>query len=152
MLGFKVHFIWYPIGPPELLQSFFSTVAYHLEHRQWGSRFPAIMKELYSGKLAPENVDQAIAELTTIQEELKNLQPNQVIWDFNDLTAPPVFGKYANKNAINLSDFYLNEDGRNLVSVFFSALEEVKSFQNELNISAPVRIGRLFQNFDDERN
>lgn len=37
-VGFKVKYYWYQIGSGELLHSFFSTICFRLENRQWGSR------------------------------------------------------------------------------------------------------------------
>lgn len=148
-LGFRVHFFWYPVGGSKYILSFFSTVAYRLEHKQWGSRFPAIMKELYSGKMEPEYIDEAIAELTTIQEELKRFPPEQAIWNFEDLTEPPNFGEHANKNATDLSNFFLNCDGRDFFTVLFLALNDAKFFRDDRSINAPVRIARFSEKFND---
>lgn len=76
MVGFKVGCIWYEIGAASFLHSFFSTVAYNLECGNWGTRFPVIMNELYQGKLANANVPNAKVELNTIENELKNLSPD----------------------------------------------------------------------------
>ena len=70
-VGFKVKYYWYQIGNGDFLHSFFSTVAYHLENKSWGSRFPLLMNELYQGKLDKTNINKAIDELDTIQTELQ---------------------------------------------------------------------------------
>ena len=61
-VGFKVKFYWYQIGHGDFLHSFFSSVAYHLENGDWGSRFPVIMNELYQGKIKCEDMDDAIED------------------------------------------------------------------------------------------
>jgi hypothetical protein len=43
------------------LHSFFSTIAYQLEPEGWGSRFPALMNELYAGRRAGDRVPDARA-------------------------------------------------------------------------------------------
>ena len=86
MVGFKVKFYWYQIGSGDFLHAFFSTVAYNLENMKWGSRFPVIMKELYQGHLPKEHVDAAIGELAVISAELRDLSPDRVIWDIEDLS------------------------------------------------------------------
>ena len=35
------------VGTSDLLHSFFANIAYHLENKNWGSKFPKIMNELY---------------------------------------------------------------------------------------------------------
>ena len=76
-VGFKVEFFWYQIGTGDFLHSFFSTIAYNLENKNWGSRFPVIMNELYQGKMNVENVDKAITELEIIKKELKKYPPQK---------------------------------------------------------------------------
>ena len=85
-VGFKVEFFWYQIGTGDFLHSFFSTIAYNLENKNWGSRFPVIMNELYQGKMSAENVDKAITELEIIKKELKKYPPQKAIWDIDDLS------------------------------------------------------------------
>lgn len=51
MVGFKVKYYWFQIGSEDFLFSFFSTVAYNLENKKWGTKFPVIMNELYLGNL-----------------------------------------------------------------------------------------------------
>lgn len=53
-VGFSVGFYWFQIGTGDFLHSFFSTVAFNLENKKWGSRFPIIMNKLYQGKLEVE--------------------------------------------------------------------------------------------------
>ena len=64
MVGFQVQYLFFPIGSADFLHSFFSTVAYHLEYRKWGSRFPVIMNDVYQGYLLPEHAEQAREELS----------------------------------------------------------------------------------------
>lgn len=68
-VGFKVKFYWYQIGTGNFLHSFFSTVAYNLENKEWGSRFPIVMNELYQGKAKRKDVVKAIEELNIILRE-----------------------------------------------------------------------------------
>lgn len=53
----------YEIGTVSFFKSFFSTIYVHLEAERWGSRFPVVMKELYSGRLKPERANDALREL-----------------------------------------------------------------------------------------
>ena len=73
MVGFKVKYYWYQIGSGDFLFSFFSTVAYNLENQKWGSKFPAIMNELYQGELSSTHIPVAINELEQIKQGLAKL-------------------------------------------------------------------------------
>ena len=92
-VGFKVAFFYYQIGHGDFLHSFFSTVSYNLENGKWGSRFPTIMNELYQGTLDKDNVETAIEELKKIQLELQAFSPDKVVWDIDDLSNQPPWGK-----------------------------------------------------------
>jgi 2,3-bisphosphoglycerate-dependent phosphoglycerate mutase len=67
------------VGQDWFLHSFFSTIAYRLEPNGWGSRFPALMKELYTGQLSPERVPKAQEELATVRTELSQRPPEERI-------------------------------------------------------------------------
>ena len=139
-VGFHVGYDYYEVGHSSFLYSFFSSIAYHLEHKQWGSRFPVIMRELYDGKLNPQNVDQAIAELKTIQEELKEFRPDQVIWDFEDLSAQPPWGDRISSEITDLSNYYVTSDGKDLISVLFEALEQTKRVNQRCGKPIPLEV------------
>ncbi|EHV5202079.1 hypothetical protein K0T49_001657, partial [Listeria monocytogenes] len=54
-VGIKVDFLWFPIGSGDFLHSFFSTICVNLEDKKWGSKYPTLMKKLYSGRLNTED-------------------------------------------------------------------------------------------------
>ena len=101
-VGFKVAFFCYQIGHGDFLHSFFSTVSYNLENGEWGSRFPTIMNELYQGTLDKDNVETAIEELKKIQLELQAFSPDKVVWDIDDLSKQPPWGKNISNDIIGI--------------------------------------------------
>jgi hypothetical protein len=80
------------VGSASSLQSFFSTVFLRLESATWGSRFPAIMRDLYAGTLPSESCDAALRELAVIRRELAELSPAQVVWNHEQPAARPPWG------------------------------------------------------------
>lgn len=135
-VGFKVMFFWYQIGNGDFLHSFFSTVAYNLENGHWGSRFPVIMNELYQGKLARENIDKAIKELRIIKQELQKFSPEKVVWDIEDLSKQPPWGKNISKNITDLSNYFVTSGGDDFLTVFSHALEKAKEVNAAIEIKA----------------
>lgn len=101
-VGFKVKFYWYEIGHGDFIHSFFSTVAYNSEDKRWGSRFPVIMNDLYHGKISREDIDNAMEELNLIKIELQEFSPDKIIWDIEDLSKQPPWGKEISKDISNL--------------------------------------------------
>ena len=133
-VGFSVDFYWFQIGTGDFLHSFFSTVAFNLENKKWGSRFPIIMNKLYQGKLEVEVVDKAIEELKVIQEELKAYGPGKVIWDIEDLSKQPPWGNEISKDITDLSNYFVTSDGEDFLSVFFRALVKAKENNTSIQI------------------
>lgn len=135
-VGFKVMFFWYQIGNGDFLHSFFSTVAYNLENGRWGSRFPVIMNELYQGKLAQENIDKAIVELSIIKNELQKFSPEKVVWDIEDLSKQPPWGRNISKDITDLSNYFVTSGGDDFLTVFSHALEKAKEVNAAIEIKA----------------
>ena len=133
-VGFKVKYYWYQIGNGDFLHSFFSSVAYHLENGDWGSRFPVIMNELYQGKIKREDMDNAIEELNVIRKELQAFSPDKVIWDIEDLSKQPPWGSNISKDITDLSNYFMTSDGDDFLSVFLHALEKAKEIDSEIEI------------------
>lgn len=136
-LGFKVKYYWYQIGSGDFLHSFFSTVAYRLENGIWGSVYPIIMNELYQGELPAEKISMAMEELKCIKEELKKYSPDQVIWDIEDLSKQPPWGKKISSEITDLSNYYVTSSGEVFLSVFEIAL------QDALRLNMPLEIKSL---------
>lgn len=76
------------VGEDCFLHSFFSTIAHQVEREGWGSRFPALMKELYVGRLRRERVPQARGELEQVREALSRLPPEARVYAYEDPNRP----------------------------------------------------------------
>ena len=137
MVGFSVLFYWYQIGSGDFLHSFFSTVALRLENGSWGSVYPVIMNELYQGELPANKISDAMNELNCIRQELAKYDPDQVVWDIEDLSKQPPWGNRISKDITNLSNYFVTSDGEDFLAVFERAL------QMGLEIGKPVKIESL---------
>ena len=135
-VGFKVKFFWYQIGSGEFLHSFFSTVCYNLEESKWGSRFPNIMSELYSGELIVENVDSAINELNCIKAELAKISKDKVIWDIEDLTKKAPWGDNISDSITDLGNYFVTSDGDDFITLFSNALEKAKKLNTSIRLES----------------
>lgn len=136
MVGLKVGPIFYKIGIGSFLHSFFSTVAYHLENNNWGSRFPLIMNELYYKSLAPDKIDSASEELKTIFTELEEYSPSMVVWDIDDLSKEPPWGNNIAERITSLANYFYTSDGDDLVAVFKKAMDTAKKVNKELSVQS----------------
>lgn len=134
-VGFTVKYYWYQIGTEDFLHSFFSTIAYNLEDKQWGTKYPMIMNELYSGKLNKEHLVQAMNELNMITQELKQFSCDRVIWDIDDLSKPIPWGDNISADITDLSNYYVTSDGEDLISMLRHAMEKAIELKTDLCIS-----------------
>ena len=125
-VGVKVDFFWYPIGTDDFFYSFFSTTCVNLEYSRWGSKFPIIMQELYTGTVSYNNIYKAIEEINIVDDELKRIPPNKVVWSFEDRTKMPPWGSNISPDINNLSDYFITCDGKNLISVLKIALNKAE--------------------------
>ena len=120
-VGLMVGYKWWTIGEGSLFNSFFSTIYVRLEHNQWGSRYPVIMNKLYWGDVPFESVESGIAELVSIQEELKKFLPQDVIWDFEDLSLTPPWGNNIAEHITNLSHYFITSSGKDSFEVLLTS-------------------------------
>jgi hypothetical protein len=94
------------------------------------------MNELYQGTLDKDNVETAIVELKKIQLELQAFSPDKVVWDIDDLSKQPPWGKNISNDITNLSNYFVTSDGEDFITIFFNALEKAKKLQMDLTIES----------------
>jgi hypothetical protein len=113
--------VW-TVGSSEFLHAFFSTIAARLEPDGWGTRFPAVMKTLYSGTIGGEDAARALAELDQIRAELSELPPSEVVWDYEDRSRRPPWGDEIAAEITDLGNYFVTADGKDLFEVLGEAL------------------------------
>ena len=100
-VGVRVGSIVDEVGAPSFFNSFFSTIKGLLEPAGAGTRFPVISNDFYEGRVPAERVKVAIGELKTIREELAKFSPSAVIWDLDDQTKEPPWGRNISADIIS---------------------------------------------------
>ena len=94
------------------------------------------MNEMYQGKLTNANVPNAKVELNTIESELKDLSPDKVIWDMEDLTKQPPWGTRISNQITDLSNYFVTSDGRDFLTIFRKALDDAIEIKTDIIISS----------------
>ena len=135
-VGLKVRYYWYQIGTGAFLHSFYSTVCFNLENSEWGSRFPIIMNELYSGELSLNNINEAIDELTDIKKQFEKLSPQNAVWDIENLNLKAPWGNNISSDITSLGNYFVTSDGEDFITVFFNAFEKAKCLKTALKIES----------------
>ena len=125
---------FYPIGAASFLKSFFSTLYVRLERERWGSLFPVIMREFYSGKMSHERAEAAIAELQTIRDLLASLSPDDLVWDFENRDAFPPGGDIS-PEVTSLANAFVTSDGKDLFEQLLRAFNEAKKKKKDATIT-----------------
>ena len=126
---------FYTIGAPSFLKSFFSTVYVHLERERWGSLFPVVMREFYSGKMSHERAEAAIAELQMIRDLLAKLSPDDLVWDFEKRDALPPGGAAISTEVTSLANAFVTSDGQDLFEQLLRAFNEAKKKKKDVTIT-----------------
>ena len=135
-VGFKVRFFWYQVGSGDFLHSFFSTIAYNLEDGKWGTKYPCLMRELYSGELKEQHIKNAKDELETITNELKKISVDKVIWDIDDLSKPMPWGDNISPDITDLSNYFVTSDGEDLITVLNHAMDKAMELKSDITIKS----------------
>jgi hypothetical protein len=123
------------VGSPDLLHAFFSTISVRLEPLGWGTRFPALMNELYEGELPPNRVETALSELLLARRELSVLAPDRVVLDADAPHAPTPWAGPAASGAPDASKCFFTDEGRDLFDVLLAAVVRLRTAND-----APLRI------------
>lgn len=138
-IGIEVGHSWFQIGRADYFDSFFSTVAYYIEEKKWGSKYPLIMRTMYNGEIQPIDADLAINELKDIQKRLSELskEDHPIIWDARNMSvSPPDWAINNNSEVTTLMNYYVVNDGRDLIGILIKALEKSKDINKKLTIKS----------------
>ncbi|MBF0819827.1 Imm70 family immunity protein [Streptococcus acidominimus] len=122
-VGLMVGYNWWTVGEGSFFNSFFSTVYVRLENNKWGSKYPVIMNRLYWGEVPLEEIEAGIAELLSIQKELENFLPQEIVWDFEDLSATPPWSDNIAPHITNLSQYFITSSGSDLLEVILTSFK-----------------------------
>lgn len=122
------------IGPGELFHSVFSTIAVRIENGQWGTRFPIVMNELYQGSVSHSDADTALNEMLEIRKALQLLPPDQVIWDAENPSKDPPWGRTVGPHVKSCAQYWVTTTGRNIVDEIIDNLESLREFGGTLDV------------------
>lgn len=122
------------VGPGGVLHSLFSTIAVRLEGGSWGGRFPHITGRLYGGRLKRREADAALREMRVIKKELSELPPTAVVWDADDPSLDPPWGRSVAEHVRSMAQYHVTTTGRNLVDEIIDNLESLRDYGGTLDI------------------
>lgn len=132
-VAFHLENLYWEVGSAAFLNSFFSTISYHLEPGGPGSRYPTV-RQLYSGSLASALAIEARGELQEARRELSRFPPDQVVWDLDEPTAKAPWDSTISSDISDLSNYFVTSDGRDLFEVILEALDEAQESGQDVRI------------------
>lgn len=132
--GILVDCFFYELGHSQFVHSFFSTISYHLEKEGWGTKYPLLMKKLYSGLLNWEDASAVKLNLNEIEQELTKYSTEQVIWKIEDLSKKPPWGNTISSNVTNLANYFAAPGGKTFFEVIHAALNTALKDKCDLKI------------------
>ena len=75
-----------------------------------------------------------INEGDRIKKELKKFPPSYVVWDAEDLKLTPPWGNNISSDITDLSNYFVTNEGRDLISVLNEAMEDAKEIHSDIEI------------------
>jgi 2,3-bisphosphoglycerate-dependent phosphoglycerate mutase len=114
----------FELGSSSFLKAWFSTIFVRLESERWGSRFAVVMNEFYGGTLQAGRAAEALRELGQIRDELTQMPPSEIVWDFEDREAQPPWGTEVSDSIRSLGNYFVTSDGRDLFDVLANSFSE----------------------------
>lgn len=133
-VGLRLGSITDEVGSGDFFHAFFSTVSGNLELKGWGSRFPILMRDLYSGELRSDYAAEALLELDKISRELAEFPSSRVVWDIKDRTKTPPWGDNIADTITDLSNYFVTSTGRDLIQVMREVLEDLRDSGGVLKV------------------
>jgi hypothetical protein len=111
------------LAPEHVVEAMFTTIGCRLEPQGRGTRFPAVMDDLYEGYMKPGRASEALSELAEIEGALRKIPVGDVVWSLatfrRDDANEPV-----NHQATNALDYFVDAGGQPLISCLRDGLEE----------------------------
>lgn len=121
------------LGTDETVQGFFTSIAYHLENKKWGSVYPIIMNKFYSGKLEQKDINNAIKEIKEIKQRLSEIDFSQMVFSMESVPEKKYL-KEEEKITISLDDIFINNNREKMTDMILTVLESVKESKIPLYI------------------
>ena len=135
-VGLFIDPVFYKIGSGSFLNSFFSTIYVKLENNNWGSKYPLIMNDLYNGCVNKNNIDEFKEEISRLRLELKQLHPDQIVWNFEDLSEIPPWGSEVSSEITSMENYFVTSEGYNLIDVIEKSIVASEEIEEDICIKS----------------
>ena len=94
------------------------------------------MEKLYRGSVDAGELEELEKELSDVEQRLRSIPPDRVIWDIEDLSRQPSWGKEISDDIKNLSDYFITSNGGNIFDMFRDAVSTAKTINSGIEIKS----------------
>jgi hypothetical protein len=123
------------LAAERVVDALFTTIGCRLEPHGQGSRFPAVMDDLYSGYLAPSRAPVAQRELLEIEAALRQVAVTDVVWSLADLRRGDDAAEPVNHRATNAFEYFVDADGVPLIARLRESVAECLGSKQVLKLT-----------------
>jgi hypothetical protein len=127
------------LGSQRIVNALGASIAYRLEPQADAQRFPALLVDLWRGRLPASKADAALAELEVVQRELAALPASKAVWSVSDLRRIDDTQLPVNHAAASLADYFVAPDGRPLLAVIREAVQQAMVAGETLTVGTWAR-------------
>jgi Immunity protein 70 len=125
------------LASERVIQAMFTTIGCRLEPQGRGTRFATAMGDLYSGYLTPTRAPAALRDLQEIEAALRQIPVSDVVWSLSDLRRGDDANEPVNHRATNAFDYFVDIDGRPLISRLRDGVEDCLNRSQVLRVTHP---------------
>ena len=75
-------------------------------------------------------------ELKIIKKELKQFLPDEIVWDLDDPSKQPPWGKNISSEITDLSNYFITNEGKDFIILLFNALDKAMELNTDLRIKS----------------
>ena len=134
MIYLKVKNKYFEIGSVDFFKSFFETIFIRLENSIWGSEYPVLMNEFYTGNVSKDTVQLLKIELNKVHDNLKKHSPDEIVWDSDNLNIKPPWGDNISHDITDLGNYFVTSNGVQLFDIINEAINFADENKEDIQI------------------
>lgn len=101
-----------------------------------GKDVPRINAETLSRQCRCARFRKTEKELNDIESKLKSFSPDFVIWDIEDLSKQPPWGKDISSDITDLSNYFITSNGKNIFDMFRDAISTAEEINAKIEVKS----------------
>lgn len=88
------------------------------------------MNDLYNDCINKNNIDEFKEEISKLRQELKELHPDQIVWNFEDLSEIPLWGS----EITSMENYFVTNEGYKLIDAIEKSIVASEEIEEDICI------------------